>query len=70
MNEHLFIVIYRHGEAQWEGKTNGVFGSRRLAENFVECAKASGFSGELAIVEGTILTAETEEEATARLGKF
>lgn len=70
MDEHLFIVVYRHCGEPWQAKTSGLFTERRLAENFIECCKATGFSGELAIVDGPIYSPESMAEAEARLGKF
>jgi hypothetical protein len=70
MDEHLYIVIYRHPGEKWREKTAGVFESRRLAENYIECCKATGFNGQLAWVEGPICTPESMAEAEARLGDF
>ena len=68
--ERLYIVVYRHKGERWQEKVNGVFNERRLAENFIECSKSTGFGGEMAIVEGPIISPETMAEAEARLGAF
>ena len=70
MDEHLYIVVYRFPGEPWKEKANGVFTSRRLAENLIECSKATGFSAEMAIVDGPIYSPETMAEAEARLGAF
>ncbi len=70
MDEHLYIVVYRNPREPWQAKTNGIFTERRLAENFIECSKATGFAAEMAIVDGPIVSPETMAEAEARLGKF
>lgn len=70
METTLHIVVWRHAGERWQEKCSGTFSDRRLAENFVECMRATGFSGEVGIVSGAVVSVETEEEATARLGKF
>ena len=54
MSEKLYIVVIRNIGEPWHEKVNGVFTERRLAENFIECCKASGSSCTFAIVEGPI----------------
>ena len=70
MAEHLYIVIWKNSRGAWQPEAGGVFSEQRLAENLVECKKAAGETYEFAIVEGSLLTPETEEEAAVRLGQF
>jgi hypothetical protein len=70
MNKQLYIVIWRYSGQPWRAELGGVFTERRMAENLIECKKAAGESYEFAIVDGTILTEETEAAATERLGAF
>ena len=68
MDEQLYIVVYRHPNEPWREKTNGTFPTQRLAENFIECSKATGFVGEMAWVGGPIVNPAQMAEAEAKLG--
>lgn len=71
MNDRLYIILWRSPKSTiWHAEDRGVFESRRLAENFIECAKASGQTWDYAIVEGPIVSPETMEQAAVRLGEF
>ena len=70
MDEILYIVVTRDVGGPWKEKVNGVFTERRLAENYIECCKASGYSSQFGIVEGPIVSPETMAEAEQRLGAF
>lgn len=72
MDEHLYIVVYRaDAESRWKAINEGEFESRRLAENFIECKKVTGWHRfQFGVVEGPIVSPETMAEAEERLGKF
>lgn len=70
--DSLFIVVYRDGQtSRWKAMHEGEFTERRMAENFIECKRATGWgSFRFAIVEGPIVSQESMAEAEARLGAF
>jgi hypothetical protein len=55
MEDTVFIVIWRtQSNSTWYAEGKGVFSERRLAENYIECAKAVGSTLNYAIVEGPL----------------
>jgi hypothetical protein len=71
----LFIVVRRFEGKRWQVAPDGEFESRRLAENFIECKRATDTAPfyEFAIVAGEVEIMpqkETPQEAEARLGAF
>ncbi len=69
--EHLYIVIWRLNDtAKWRPEPDGVFESRRLADNLLEIKASQGSSMQYAIVEGPIVSAEAMAEAESKLGAF
>jgi hypothetical protein len=68
MEERVFIVIVKFGDkGVWLPQAEGVFTSRRLAENLVECKRAAGCSGEFAIVAGPLTNPAQMDAAEASL---
>lgn len=73
MEDILFIVVYRDKGGRWKAISEGEFDSRRLAENFIECKRATGWkkeSWDFAIVEGPIVNSEDMAAQEAALGVF
>jgi hypothetical protein len=68
--EHLYIVLWRGSDGIWKAESRGVFHERRIADNFIECAKAAGEQWDFAVVEGPIVSPESMAEIEARLGTF
>jgi hypothetical protein len=70
--ERLFIVVYRNAASKrWTAISEGELPERRMAENFIECKKAAGWSSyEFGIVEGPIVNPEQMAEAEKQLGTF
>lgn len=69
--EHLFIVAHRvGGKGPW--RTDEVFEEKRLAENFKEIKELLDIEPKniYAVVEGSIVSPKTMDEADARLGPF
>ena len=68
--ETVYIVIWQDSRKIWHAEPQGVFTERRMAENLIECKRASGETYKFAIVEGLIYSPETMAEAEAHLGAF
>ena len=70
MEEQVYIVIYRGISIPWRAEGKGVFADRRLAENFIEIAKANGETWEYAIVEGPICNPQADGAGRGRAGEI
>lgn len=72
MNDTLYIVVYRSGpNSRWQAISEGEMPERRMAENLIECKKASGWKNfQFAIVEGPIFSPDAMAEAEAKLEAF
>ena len=72
--DELHIVIYRPlPGGRWRGISEGEFPKRQLAENFIECKRATGWSAagfDFAIVSGPITNPAEMAAAEAKLGVF
>lgn len=70
--EMLYVVVYKLNlEDRWRVMSDGEFTERRLAENLIECKRATGWHlFRFGIVEGPIVNPKQMAEAEAALGEF
>jgi hypothetical protein len=67
--EHLYIVLHKYStEERWNADL--VLNSMELARGYVAARQSIRPNDKWVVVEGTIITPETDEEADKRMGEF
>lgn len=65
----LYIVVYRNNcGGRWQSLSEGELPERRMAENLIECKKATGWLDfEFGIVEGQVVCPRDRAEEQKRM---